>query len=127
MKYEIEHLLPDTPKKELIETFAKDNSEVQYDACENRLGDLTLLEKHINIATGNCFFADKTAEYSKSRVYLTRSIVGLASVGLNTSVTRINSALKAFNTWSAQTIEERQVLLTDLVGSIWKMIPITAT
>jgi len=120
MKYEIEHILPDTPKPELLETFAKENPGVQYDASKIRLGNLTLLEKPINIVAGNGFFDAKRVEYAKSKLYLTSSIAALTSVGVNTSITRINAKLKAFDSWSAKTIEERQIVLADLVGSVWR-------
>jgi hypothetical protein len=46
-----------------------------YDDYKTRLGNLTMLEKPINIVAGNGFFTDKKLEYVKSGNYLTRSIV----------------------------------------------------
>jgi hypothetical protein len=63
-----------------------------YDDYKNRLGNLTLLEKPINIVAGNDFYTDKQAEYRKSGNYLTRSLVALTDVGQNTSISRINAS-----------------------------------
>lgn len=120
MSYEIEHILPDSPKPDLLETFARENPGAVYDVAKTRLGNLTLLEKPINIVASNGFFDAKKPEYAKSKLYLTSSIAGLASVGVNTSITRINAKLRAFDTWSAKTIEERHILLADLVSSVWR-------
>jgi hypothetical protein len=65
---------------------------VGYDEYKNRLGNLTLLEKPINIVAGNDFFSKKCNEYKKSKYYLTSSIPALTTVGNNTSINRINEA-----------------------------------
>lgn len=83
-------------------------------------GNLTLLEKPINIVAGNDFYAAKQAEYSKSGNYLTRSLVGLTEVGQNTSISRINTKLAAFPTWNAASIEKRHGLLIALAQEVWK-------
>ncbi len=67
-----------------------------YDDFKNRLGNLTLLEKPINIVAGNDFYTAKQVEYGKSGNYLTRSLVALTDVGQNTSISRINAKLEAF-------------------------------
>lgn len=51
------------------------------DDYKNRLRNLTLLEKPINIVAGNYFYTAKQIEYSKSGNYLTRSLVVLTDVG----------------------------------------------
>ena len=63
---EIEHILPDTPKAELRATWAAENPNAIYDDFKNRLGNLTLLEKPINIVAGNDFYSAKQTEYRKS-------------------------------------------------------------
>jgi hypothetical protein len=60
---EIEHILPDNPEAELRESFAGGNPGKSYDEYKVRLGNLTLLEKPINIVAGNGFFDKKKAEY----------------------------------------------------------------
>ncbi len=119
-KLEIEHILPDNPTAELRGKWATENPGTAYDDYKNRLGNLTLLEKPINIVAGNDFYAAKQAEYRKSGNYLTRSLVELASVGQNTSISRINEKLKAFPVWDAKAIEARHGLLITLAQDVWK-------
>jgi uncharacterized protein with ParB-like and HNH nuclease domain len=121
---EIEHILPDTPAANLRADFVANNKNADYEAYKNKLGNLTLLEKPINIVASNDFFVKKKAEYAKCKHYLTSSIAGLAKVGKNTSVTRINSKLAAFDEWTAKTIDKRQELLIALTREIWKVTPI---
>lgn len=123
-KLEIEHILPDNPKAELRATWAAENPNAVYDDYKNRLGNLTLLEKPINIVAGNDFYKAKQAEYGKSGNYLTRSLVALTEVGQNTSVSRINAKLEAFPNWNAASIEKRHVLLIALAQEVWKTTPI---
>ena len=87
---------------------------------DNRLGNLTLLEKPINIVASNYFYADKRDEYHKSRNYLTRSLVEFADVGRNTSISRINEKLKAFSAWNVGSIEKRHEMLIALARDVWK-------
>jgi Protein of unknown function (DUF1524) len=121
---EIEHILPNTPEKELRESFAAANPGKSYDEYKVRLGNLTMLEKPINIVASNGFFAEKRPEYVKSGNYLTRSIVGLSPVGKNSSITRINAKLLAFDAWSATEIERRQDMLIGLAKDVWRTVPI---
>lgn len=123
-KLEIEHILPDNPKAELRATWAAENPNAVYDDYKNRLGNLTLLEKPINIVAGNDFYKAKQAEYGKSGNYLTRSLVALTEVGQNTSISRINAKLESFSAWNAASIEKRHALLIALAQEVWKTTPI---
>lgn len=121
---EIEHILPNKPEDGLRGKWATENPGMGYDDYKNRLGNLTLLEKPINIVAGNDFYTAKQAEYRKSGNYLTRSLVELTSVGQNTSISRINEKLKAFPAWDAKAIEARHGLLITLAQDVWKTSPI---
>lgn len=121
---EIEHILPDTPTAALREKWINENPGAVYDDYKNKLGNLTLLEKPINIVAGNDFYAAKQLEYRKSNNYLTRSLVELTSVGQNTSISRINEKLEAFPAWNAASIEKRHGLLMALAKDVWKTTPI---
>ena len=121
---EIEHILPDEPTKELRAKWAEENPDADYDDYKDRLGNLTLLEKPINIVAGNDFYSKKQAEYSKSSNYLTRSLVELTGVGQNTSISRINEKLAAFDVWSASSIDKRHALLATLAQDVWRTVPI---
>jgi hypothetical protein len=117
---EIEHILPATPTAELRDVWGYENPKSDYDEFKARLGNLTLLEKPINIVAGNDFYAAKQNEYRKSGNYLTRSLVEITEVGQNTSISRINEKLDAFPSWGATAIDERQELLIALVEDVWK-------
>ena len=119
-KLEIEHILPDNPTAELRAKWGTDNPNAPYDDYKTRLGNLTLLEKPINIVAGNDFYAAKQVEYRKSGNYLTRSLVELTDVGHNTSISRVNARLEAFPTWNAAAIERRHDLLLGLARGVWK-------
>ena len=117
---EIEHILPNKPEDDLRNKWANENPGMAYDDYKNRLGNLTLLEKPINIVAGNDFYTAKQAEYGKSGNYLTRSLVTLTDVGQNTSISRINTKLAEFPTWNAASIEKRHSLLIVLAQDVWK-------
>lgn len=119
-KLEIEHILPDNPTPELRAKWAEENPNAVYDDYKNRLGNLTLLEKPINIVASNDFYVAKQIEYRKSGNYLTRSLVELTNVGQNTSISRINAKLEAFSAWNAVSIEKRRGMLIALVQDVWR-------
>lgn len=123
-KLEIEHILPNNPTPELRARWATENPNIVYDDFKNRLGNLTLLEKPINIVAGNDFYVAKQDEYRKSGNYLTRSLVELTHVGQNTSISRINEKLEAFPVWGAASIEKRHGMLIELAREVWKTVPI---
>jgi hypothetical protein len=120
MALEIEHILPNTPEPELRQSFTTSNPGANYDDYKNRLGNFTLLEKPINIAASNNFFGAKKVEYRKCKHYLTSSVVELTVVGKNSSTNRINEKLKAFDNWTAASIDQRQVMLIELAKDVWK-------
>jgi hypothetical protein len=121
---QIEHILPNNPKADLLVDFKSKHPKAAYDECKIKLGNLTLLEKPINIIAGNDFFAGKCQEYVKCKHYLTSSIAGLTTVGSNTSISRINQRLQAFDEWTPDTIDFRQAMLINLVKEVWKITPI---
>ncbi len=124
-KLEIEHILPDNPANDLRNTWQAQHTDSDYDEFKNRLGNLTLLEKPINVVAGNDFYVNKKPMYAESGNYLTRSLAGLADVGQNTSISRINEKLLSFEKWDAEDIETRQSLLVKLAHEVWKITEIT--
>lgn len=121
---EIEHILPNNPESSLRDLFVSSNPGKSYDEYKQRLGNLTLLEKPINIVASNSFFETKRPEYARSGNYMTRSIVSLSEVGQNSSITRINDKLLSFDSWSAAEIERRQDVLIRLGRDVWRTVPI---
>jgi hypothetical protein len=93
---EIEHILPNTPEADLRADFIKNNPGKEYELYKTRLGNLTLLEKPINIVASNNFYQSKCAEYEKCKYYLTSSIARITTAGNNTSINRINTKLAAY-------------------------------
>lgn len=124
LKLEIEHILPDTPTPELFAKWGSENDGANYGDYKIKLGNLTLLEKPINIVASNDFYDKKKVEYKKSNPYLTHSLVELIPVGKNSSITRINEKLKAFSEWDAASIDARHDLLIGLAKDIWKTSPL---
>ena len=123
-RLEIEHILPNNPKPELRVAWAEQNLSADYENYKNRLGNLTLLEKPLNIVAGNDFYDIKKSEYEKSGNYLTRSLPKLTAAGQNTSISRINERLKAFPEWNATAIDKRHELLITLSQEIWRALEI---
>ena len=117
---EIEHILPNNPTTELRDRFTSENPGTDYDGCKNMLGNLTLLEKPINIVAGRNYFSAKLAEYKKCKYYLTSSIAELTTVGQNTSINRINEKLESFDEWSSVSIDKRRSVLIGLSREVWK-------
>lgn len=113
---ELEHILPKNPDDALRESFGQD-----YDDYKIKLGNLTFLEKPRNIVAGNDFFEKKKCLYEKSNFSLTRSLVELRPVGLDTSINRVNKYLKTFEKWDRNSILERQKVLLQLSELIWKI------
>ena len=74
----------------------------------------------MNIVVGNDFFS-KVIEYSKSPFYISKSIAGLDTIGINSSVTRLNLKLRSYEYWNKETIIDRQNLLYELSKDIWKI------
>ena len=120
LELEIEHILPNNPKDDLRSKWQMCHPDLPYDDMKIRFGNLTLLEKPINIVVGNKFYKEKVSEYTDSAHYLTRSLSGLADVGQNTSISRINEKLCSFSEWKAKDIEKRQRLLIELCKEVWK-------
>lgn len=118
---EIEHILPNTPGPELLNHFTLKNPDIDYNEYKVRLGNLTLLEKPINIVASNDFFTRKCAEYKKSKYYLTSSIAELTTVGKNSSINRVNLLLESCSKWDANSINERQNILANLAKKVWKI------
>lgn len=123
---EIEHILPDNPDRDLRDDFIMKNPLAKYDDYKIKLGNLTLLEKPINIVASNDFFALKRPAYANCKYYLTSSIIGLVIVGKNSSITRINEKLLSFDDWTAASIDNRQMMLIALARDIWKVKEIDA-
>jgi uncharacterized protein with ParB-like and HNH nuclease domain len=118
---EIEHILPDKPADDVRNSFIQNNPGIDYDKYKIKLGNLTLLQKPLNIVAGNDYNQRKCDQYKNCGFYFTRSLVETPAVGNQSSVNRINQYLKVFPDWNAATIDERQQLLITLALEVWKI------
>jgi hypothetical protein len=114
---EVEHILPFNPEDNLRNEIGE-----EYNDIKIRLGNLTLLEKTMNIVVSNDFFSKKVIEYAKSPYYISKSIAGLDTIGQNSSINRLNTKLKSYNKWDKGTILDRQEMLYNLSKDIWKIV-----
>ena len=60
-------------------------------------GDLTLLEKPINIVVSNSFFTLMKTAHANCKYNLTSNAAGLATLGKDSSINRMNEKLLSFD------------------------------
>lgn len=119
-EHEIEHVLPNKPTQEILEVF---DAVDKYHEYKQRLGNLLLLEKPINIKVGQDFLKKKQPEYEKSSLFMTRSFARQQNVG-NTAFTRAASMLRAYPNqdhpeWTSAAIVARQDELAHLAAEVF--------
>ena len=119
-KFEVEHVLPNTPATEQRESFDK---ATDYDGYKQLVGNLTLLEKSINASIGRDYFAVKKIEYKKSGLFMTKSLAESQAVGVNTGYSKAAALLTHHETWSSSAIEQRQSDLKQLALKLWEFAP----
>ena len=115
---EVEHILPQSPNQEVIDSF--DNRDRYFEFIE-MLGNLTLLEKTINTSVSNDVFSKKLPGYSQSSYLLTKSLARVPQVGINTQLNRAVENLISFDKWDSNSIEQRQIMLANLAAEVWDM------
>ncbi len=115
---EVEHILPQTPTPEVMDSF--DQTE-RYGEYVGLMGNLTLLEKTINTSVSNDLYAKKLPGYRQSSYLLTKSLVEKPQVGVNTQLNRAVEHLIPFAEWNSKSIEQRQVMLARLAVFVWDM------
>ena len=120
-KFEIEHVLPNSPSDELRATFDKP---ADYDRYKGLIGNLTLLEKPINASLGRDYFAIKQTAYGNSGLFMTKSLSKSQAVGVNTSYVKAAQWLSQHADWNSEAIELRQ---QDLKRLVMKMLAIEPT
>lgn len=115
---DIEHILPQNPTVLVRDAFDKKG---QYDEYVEKLGNLTLLEKTINISVSNEAYDKKLPGYRQSAFLLTKSLAEKPQVGVNTRLNRAVKNLQAFAEWDSKSIESRQKMLAALAKSVWSI------
>jgi hypothetical protein len=94
--FSIEHILPESPNSEWQQNF----SERQAEQMTYRIGNLTLLEPHLNCQIGNAFYLIKQQIYQQSVYQLTQNILA--------------------EEWTPDTLTSRQRYLAQRAAHIWK-------
>lgn len=115
---DVEHILPRQSTEGILASFDQPD---RYDEFKVKLGNLTLLEKTINSSLSNDGFSTKLSSYCQSSLLLTKSIAIKPEVGQNTALNRAVKDLKQFTAWNSETIQERQLMLTQLARRVWGM------
>lgn len=95
----IEHILPENPSDQWEATFPREHWEGRI--C--RLGNLVLLEAHLNRELGNAAFAEKSEAYNRSTYQLARRIRAIAP-----------------EEWTPELLEARQRELAERAVHIWR-------
>jgi len=118
--HEIEHILPNKPTDAILSSFDQPDA---YHSFKQKLGNLLLLEKPININVGQNFLADKKREYVKSNLLMTRAFAEPQTVG-QTSFTRALRSLtsfpnEAYPDWNSKAILARQAELVALASIVF--------
>ncbi len=90
----VEHIYPQSPKEE--------QRLAQHGVVINRLGNLTLLSARLNTAIKNSAYPEKKPFYKQSELLITTSIAN------------------SYNDWSVNTIDQRQIELSEMALDIWK-------
>lgn len=124
--YEIEHILPQTPKDGILTPEFMDKA--SYHNSVYKLGNVTLIESVINQAVNRMndlngdWFASKCDEYIKSDVLTTNLINDDYAIGKNTAINRFKEASAySFKLWDSLAVSKRQEILLDLALNIWKV------
>ncbi len=115
-KFEVEHVLPNTPTLEQRQGFDKP---IEYDNYKQLAGNLTLLEKPINASIGRDYFPVKRIEYQKSGLFMTKSLAESQSVGANSGFAKAAKMLSQHEVWNSYAIEKRQSDLKELALDLW--------
>lgn len=113
---EVEHILAQGANAEAVTEFgegADDPGLIQ------RLGNLMLLEKSVNIVAGNDPYSKKCAVYPASKFLISRCQAKLLDVGVNDRITRAMKRMNPAPSWNRRAIEDRQKWFADVALDVW--------
>ncbi|WP_428043232.1 DUF262 domain-containing protein [Candidatus Avelusimicrobium fimicolum] len=115
---EIEHIWPQEPNEAVKQ--ACNLSPEDYAAYMQRLGNLTLLNKKLNIQASNAEFSVKVPYYENEDLLLTKCLVkNLDCYGKPFANCLQSYHISPFTSWNAHCIEARQRSLTSMALTIW--------
>jgi hypothetical protein len=116
-RFQIEHILPNTPTPEQRAAFDKMDA---YDECKQYLGNLVLLEESINATIGRDYFKEKQPHYQKSTLLMTQALAGSQSLGGNNAWSKMAGKLSPFKQWDSTSIATRHRELISLCNEVWQ-------
>ncbi len=123
-KMQVEHILPQTPKNQVIPDEFEDMH--AYYNMVYRLGNVSLLESQINQAVNNFndlssdWYQKKQREYRNSDVVLIDLLDDQYGIGKDTGLNRFRDKKDyLFTEWNTHSIETRQKILLDLAIDTW--------
>jgi uncharacterized protein with ParB-like and HNH nuclease domain len=124
-KIQIEHILPQTPLNNWQpDEFTDDDN---YRLTIHKLGNITLLEPHINQSINKMndlqrdWFSDKCSQYRNSDILLTKALSLEYSIG-ETAIKKLLDQLEyRFKNWNKETIDLRQSILFEIALKTWQV------
>lgn len=115
--YEIEHIFPQGAG-----TAAKNEFGSHADGViDQRLGNLTLVEKSINASLGNKPFSAKRMVYPRSQLLMTRAIGESQRVGVATKIDKAVANIETFTEWNEASVERRQKVIGVQARMTWNV------
>lgn len=122
-EFEVEHILPQTPRGPLPAEFADEDD---YQASVAMLGNALLIESTINQALnkvndlGTDWYLKKCVEYIKSGVWSSKLMASGFAIGKDTAVNRARDHYGfPFKEWNKKAIERHQLAMLEIAMDTW--------
>ena len=115
---EIEHIYPRKPNQKRVQEFGDISDETEFDVLVNKLGNLALLEKHLNLHGSNAPFSEKKEVYQKSGYLLVQQ---LATPPSTKKEKEACSQLNNWHIWNEDAINDRHACLKKIAEDIWSL------
>lgn len=116
--FHIEHILPQTPKPQLLEQLGV--SLAEYEEHIGNLGNLMLLDGAPNISAANKDYSDKKDLYQQSNLRMVRHMAGkVDGAPSGGKFKEIVDHLYTFERFDLDSVYKRQEMLLELAKKIW--------
>lgn len=118
--FHIEHILPQSPKRSLLEQLGVTSEE--YTNNVNRIGNLTLLDGAPNLIASNKPYSEKKKIYQQSNLRMVRHMAGTFDGDPKKGKFKtIVDQLCTFDEFNIQSIHKRERMLLGLARQIWSL------